>query len=147
MEKVSAAVTLKYMSNLCMRYLENNSHKKDIEAITGTNGWIIAYIQENENKDIFQRDLEKQFGITRSTASKVINLMISKGLVEHKSVEYDARLKKLVLTDKARAIVSLIKEDGEMLERVLLSDIPEEEMNVFFGCIKKMKDNIEKTLK
>ena len=34
----------------------------------------------------FRKILEKNFEITRSTASKVVNLMVEKGMVERQSV-------------------------------------------------------------
>lgn len=146
MKKRSAAMELRRTSNLCMRYMDNYSHKKDIDSITGTNAWIIGYLYDRHGSDVFQRDLEKKFGITRSTASKVINLMVSKGLIVHEAVDYDARLKKLVLTAKATALVSIMHKDNDMLEALLTDDIPEEELEIFFRCINKMKENLKKNL-
>ena len=72
-----------------------------LEELSGTNGRIIRFLSEHENEDVYQRDLEKEFGITRSTASRVITLMAEKGLVTRTGVGHDARLKKLALTEKA----------------------------------------------
>lgn len=146
MNQVSVAMELRQLSNLCMRYMDHHSHKKYIDTITGTNSWIIGYLYDKGDEDIFQKDLEKKFGITRSTASKVINLMISKGLIEHHNVNYDARLKKLVLTEKAKELVSIMRRDSEKLERVLISDISKEDMILFKKCMQKMKNNIKKNI-
>ena len=37
--------------------------------------------------DIYQKDIEAHFGITRATASKVITLMEKKGLIQRVSTE------------------------------------------------------------
>ena len=94
---------LRSLSHLIYRFIENLPNKKRVESMTGTNGCIIGYLAENSGRDVFQKDIEKAFGITRSTASKVINLMEQKGLVERQSVSCDARLKKIVLTEKSKA--------------------------------------------
>ena len=78
MKNKLVSMEIKHISNLSMRFMENNSHKEYIDSVTGTNCWIIGYIAGKEGEDVFQRDLEKKFGITRSTASKVIGLMVQK---------------------------------------------------------------------
>lgn len=71
------------------------------ERITRMNIWIIDYIYDKKGEDVFQKDIERKMSITRSTASKIIDLMVQKKLVERSAVGYDARLKKLTLTPKA----------------------------------------------
>ena len=72
---------LRRLSNLSCRYFERQAGKRQTEAITGTNGWIIGYIGRREERGevVYQHDLESRFGITRSTASKVVSLMAQKG--------------------------------------------------------------------
>jgi DNA-binding MarR family transcriptional regulator len=136
-------IELKTLSNLVMRYMENNSNKKTVDKITGRNAWIIAYLDRNSDRDVYQRDLEKEFGITRSTASKVVNLMVQKDLIERQSVSQDARLKKMVLTEKANEIAKLMKEDGDRLECRLTEGFSENELGILFSFIERMKSNME----
>lgn len=146
MRTESVAMELRCISNLTMRYIDRHSHKHYIDTITGTNGWVMIYLSEHEDEDIFQRDLEKRFDITRSTTSKVINLMVSKGLLEFERVPYDARLKKLILTDKARELVNLMKEDCKMLEEIIISGISDEDLELFLRCAEKIKNNLKENL-
>jgi len=140
---------LRLLSNLTRRYFEQYSHKKCIEAITGTNSWIIGYIGDRTEagEDVYQRDLEMRFGITRSTASKVINLMVQKGLIERQSVKHDARLKKLVLTEKSREIKRLMDEDHQRFEQALRKGFEEDELQMLFACLDKMKQNLKELSK
>lgn len=142
-------VELRTLSNLTRRYFEQYSHKKCIEAITGTNSWIIGYIGDRAEagEDVYQRDLETRFGITRSTASKVINLMVQKGLIERQNVVHDARLKKLVLTEKSREIKRLMDEDHQRFEKELRKGFEEEELQMLFACLDKMKKNLKELSK
>ena len=134
---------LKIISNLIRRYEDKSAIRKYIDSVTGTNGWIIRYLAENPDKDIFQRDLEEKFSIRRSTVSSIIKLMEQKGFISRVPVEHDARLKKLVLTDKAYEIHAVACKDISELENKLSKDLTEEELNTFFNIIDKIKNNIE----
>lgn len=133
---------LRSLNNIIMRFMENNTHKKYIDSITGTNGWIIGYIAHHADKDVFQKDLEQKFSITRSTASKVINLMVQKGLIERHPVSHDARLKKLVLTPKALEFSKFMETDGKIMEQALIKGFSEQEIENLSGYIKRMKQNL-----
>lgn len=113
--------------------------------MTGANAWIIGYISDktDNNEDVFQKDLESCFEITRSTASKVVNLMVEKGLIERQSVPWDARLKKLVLTDRAREVNKLMIEDFTEVETILSKGFTEQEMEQFFDYIHRMQKNMK----
>ncbi len=134
---------LRSLSHLIYRFIENLPNKKQIESMTGTNGCIIGYLNENSDHDVFQKDIEKAFGITRSTASKVINLMEQKGLVERQSVSCDARLKKIVMTDKSKAISHLMAEDMDLVESVLTDGFSPEEKKALYNYLKRMKQNLK----
>ncbi len=134
---------LRSLSHLIYRFIENLPNKKQIESMTGTNGCIIGYLADNSGRDVFQKDIEKAFGITRSTASKVINLMEQKGLVERQSVSRDARLKKIVMTEKSKAISHLITEDMILVEGILTDGFNEEEKEALYDYIERMKKNIK----
>lgn len=134
---------LRSLSHLIYRFIENLPNKKQIESMTGTNGCIIGYLAENSDHDVFQKDIEKAFGITRSTASKVINLMEQKGLVERQSVSYDARLKKIVMTDKSKSISHLMAEDMTLVESVLTEGFSLDEKKALCDYLKRMKQNLK----
>lgn len=136
---------LRMLSNLTRRYFEQYSNKRSIEAVSGANSWIIGYIGDRTKagKDVFQRDLEACFGVTRSTASKVVNLMVQKGLIRRESVPHDARLKKLVLTEKSIEIKRMMDEDRMRFESILRKGFNEEEIQALLGYLDKMKHNLK----
>ena len=111
--------------------------------MTSSNGWVIAYIGDHFHRDVFQRDLEREFGITRSTASKNIDLLEKNGFIERQKVDYDARLKKLVLTKKSEDILALMKAGREELETKLVKGFSEEELNTLHSYIQRLMANLE----
>lgn len=145
MEKKPIGCEIRILSNMIHRWIENSPNKKKVDRLTGANAWIIGHIakQNEKGQDVFQRDFEKEFGITRSTASKVVNLMVQKGLIERQSVPGDARLKKLVLTEKSEEVHRLMTEDFDAIERMLSQGFSEKELEQFFDYIHRMQNNMK----
>jgi DNA-binding MarR family transcriptional regulator len=124
------------------RYFDCATHRKEIEAITGNNGRIIRFLADSSERDVYQKNLEEEFAITRSTASKVLRLMEQKGLVARQAVEKDARLKKIALTEKGWEIYRIMRGDKEEMEQRLVRGFSEEELKTLYAYIQRMKDNI-----
>lgn len=124
-----------------MEHSEFFSHMDD--NVTRNNGWILNYLAYHSDRDIYQRDIENAFYIRRSTVSKVIRLMESKGLLRREAVPGDARLKKLVLTAEGRRIQAAIEREQQETERLLRRGVTEEELRVFHQVMEKFKNNIQ----
>lgn len=135
-------IELKCLGNLIMRYMCVAHDNKTIDKITKTNGWIIGFLAKNKEVDIFQKDIEEQFSITRSTASKVINLMVKKGFIKLQTVKEDKRLKKLIITEKAENILPIMDVYGNDLENTLLKGFTDEEIESLSSYIQRMKNNM-----
>lgn len=133
---------IKTLSNLIRRYVENSDTKKYVDKLTGTHSWIIGYLYDNREKDIFQRDLENEFSIRRSTATGILQLMEKNELIIRSPVDYDARLKKLTLTPRAIEIHKIVAEDIKRIEAQLSKGLTEEEIKAFLTVVSKIKDNI-----
>ena len=63
-------------------------------------------------------------------------------LIIRQPVSYDARLKKLVLTKKASEIQHEIHKEIEKHDKKVREGITEEELEVFFNVMKKIKKNL-----
>lgn len=135
---------VKAVSNLIKRRVENSKVMSDIHRLTGMHGWVIGYLYDNRNKrDVFQRDIETEFSIRRSTVTGILQLMEKNGLIVREPVDYDARLKKLVLTPKAVAIHETILKEIVKIEAQLTKGLTEDETNSFLSTLEKIKKNIE----
>ena len=133
------------LDNCIGRYLcKNSCNCKHKDEVTGTNLRIIRFLKANENQDIYQKDVEKEFGITRSTASRVLVLMEEKGLVKRLSVEHDARLKKLILTEKSMQMGEAMRQVGEKTDMKLLEGFSDKEKEQLYSFIDRMVENISR---
>ncbi len=143
MGRIRIGKEIRAISNLFRRRINESQDMQAINKMTGTNGWIIGYLARNQKEEIFQRDLEKELTITRSTASKVVSLMEKKGLIIRKPVEYDARLKRLVLTDKALALHVAISSYIDQTEDRIIKDFSPAELELLQSFLHRMKVNLE----
>lgn len=132
---------IKTLSNRIRQYI-NEVMEKDPD-ITGIQGWIIGYISRHQNsQDVFQRDIEKEFNVRRSTVSGILNTMEKKGLIIRQTVDFDARLKKITLTSKAVTCNQMILDKLQEVERQLKKGLSDEEIKQFFTTLEKINKNI-----
>ena len=134
---------IRTLSNLIRRDVEKNIAAMDPKPNGRVHGWAINYFYENRDRDIFQKDFEEKFLIRRSTASNMLKLMEKDGYIKRVSVENDARLKKIVLTDKVIKTHTAICRDIAAREKRLRKGLTDEELEAFFRIVEKLKKNME----
>lgn len=132
---------IKALSNLIKRKLDDSQVKKLPECPTGSQGMIIGYVAHHRDKDIFQRDIETEFNIRRSTATGILKLMQQNGLITKESVSHDERLKKIVLTPEAIAVHEEVVQYLAEIERLLVKGLSQEDIDRFFQIVDVMKNN------
>lgn len=54
MSRKPVGIELRSLENLIMRKFINTDRKKQIDSVTGTNGWIIGFLANNADKDIYR---------------------------------------------------------------------------------------------
>jgi Transcriptional regulators len=142
MERARIGVELRALTNSIRRYFEFSTHRKEIQNTTGNNKLILNFLSQNQGRDIYQKDVEAHFNIARSTASKVLNLMEEKGLIRRLSVSHDARLKRIVLTEQALEIQSLMREDADKMEEKLTRGFTDTELALLHSYVMRMRENM-----
>lgn len=126
------------LSNKLRRKLDMLSSRKEF---SGSQGRTLHFLLA-QTGDIFQKDIEEEYGIRPSTATELLKQMEKNGLITREPVPYDNRLKKIVLTDKALKYKNQVVHDLTVLEETVVQGISEEKLKVFFEVIEKMMDNL-----
>ena len=121
------------------------NHKVSQYGVTGIQGKIIGFIRfESEKRDVFQKDIEEEFDIRRSSVTSVITLLEKNGYVKRVSFMQDARLKKLVLTDKGIELHNKVHNDFEDFEDYVKGELTKEELDKFMDILNRLSKRIEK---
>lgn len=105
---------------------------------------VLMYIKKKTDlgTDVFQKDIERHFSISRATASKIVTGMEKKGLIKRESVAFDARLRKLSLTDKAEKMTSFFMNDSDVFDENIIAGFSEEEKQQLICYLIRMRNNI-----
>ncbi|MBU3804691.1 MAG: MarR family winged helix-turn-helix transcriptional regulator [Candidatus Cellulosilyticum pullistercoris] len=112
--------------------------------VPSTQSRIIGFLyKESFKRDIFQKDIEEAFGIRRSSVTNVVQLMDKNGYIERVSVAEDARLKKIVLTDKGLEVQKIVGKVLEEAENSLRGVYSEEELSQLFYLLDKLSHALE----
>lgn len=111
--------------------------------ITVSQAYVIDFITDNTDRDIFQKDLELEFGLKRSSVSLMLNNMEKNDLIKRLPVPGDARLKKIVLTEKASEISKKISVAIDSVESRVSESLGEEEVHLLLNMLNKIRTDIE----
>ena len=138
------ALNISLLRYLAKHKVRTNKEKSDYPDETrGLQIWVIDYLIKHQDEDIFQRDLEKEFVMRRSTATNFVKKMEQAGLIRRESVAYDARLKKIILTDKSFELQAGMMAKKKEFETLLRGDLSEAEIKQFIATIQKIKHNLQ----
>lgn len=123
------------------RYFDS---KRQLDNLSCSGGWILSRVFESEHFGVplYQRDFENEFGITRSTASKVLSGLEKKGLIRREGVTHDARLRQILLTEKSNAISQNIFRETRALEEKLERGFTSEELDTLYSFFERIENNL-----
>jgi len=148
--KDKVTMEIMHLSHLIRQYMDSLGEYTQIpmpengKGISGTNIFIMGYLYQNQQKDIFQKDLEEQRRVSSATISKVLRIMEGKGLIIREQVDYDKRLKKIVLSEKAKSGIASFLTNKKQLESVTTKGFTDEELEQFSYLLKKAQKNFIK---
>lgn len=134
----SAARAVGRLSNKLRRKLDAFSSRKEF---SGSQGRTLHFLLA-QTEDVFQKDVEEEFGIRPPTATELLKQMEKNGLILREPAEHDNRLKKIVLTEKALQFREQVRADLAGLEQTLTAGISPQDLAAFFRVMDTMMDNI-----
>ncbi len=137
---------IKSLENAISRYVFSNMKEEDkkFHPLSAMQVGIIEYLIKNQNKDIYQRDLEAIFKVRRSSISGVLQTMEKKGFIKKEVSKEDARKNKIILTDLVIEKQKEVLDNFKELEKKLTYNLDENDLEIFHKVINQMKKNIEK---
>ncbi|WP_300080715.1 MarR family winged helix-turn-helix transcriptional regulator [Erysipelatoclostridium sp. An173] len=138
---------IKIINNLMKRSMDKFFGQRPDRA-TLMHTWILGFLQNRQDagKDTFQKDIETEFSINRSTTSEMLKLMCKNGMISRVPVDYDARLKKIVLTEKSLKFNQELSRKMNELDKILIKGLSESEVETFLKLCDKLIDNLNESL-
>ena len=136
--------TGKMINRISNRLRRRSLKVQESIGISGAQGNILDYILvESVHRNVYQKEIEKGYGLRPSTATGAWKLMEEKGLFCRIPEEKDGRYKRIVFTQKARDVQTALRREIEESESVLLRGISVSEQRQFLEIAKKMLLNLD----
>ena len=63
------------VNNLIFRKINQFHRENNVDNVTPMHDWIMSYLYWHKNEPVYQRDIEREFSITRSTVTNILQLM------------------------------------------------------------------------
>ena len=133
---------IRRVDNLIFRKINQFARENNVEQATPMHGWIIEYLYRHRDAAVFQRDIEREFSITRSTVTNILQLMERKGYIERQSVPRDARLKRLVLTEEGALLHEKTMHSLHQTDEFVSGLLTPEENTELLRLLNKLREGL-----
>lgn len=143
-ERFKLGFDIEKIDRIIARDMDANIIKAIENKVPITQAYLIDFMINTDKENIFQKDLEKEFDLKKAAISLMLNNMEKNDLIKRIPVSEDARLKKLVLTEKAIALSEKIKTAIDEIEDTLAEGLTEDEIDTFYNVLDKMRNNLNK---
>ena len=136
--------TGKMINRISNRLRRRSLKVQESIGITGAQGNILDYILvESSHRSVYQKEIEKEFGLRPSTATEALKLLEERGLISRIPEEWDGRYKRIVFTPKAQAVKETLRREIEESESILLQGISPSDQEHFLETAAKMLKNLD----
>lgn len=107
---------------------------------------FVNYIAFNteQGRIVFQKELEQEFNVRRSSASGVLQTLEKRGLITRTSMATDGRKKSIKLTPAGQKLYDENFQRTLWLERQLLQGISEKDQQTFYQVVETIYHNSKK---
>ncbi|MBC2066518.1 MarR family winged helix-turn-helix transcriptional regulator [Listeria booriae] len=120
-----------------------NKMLKEVD-MTHTQFKILMYMLNNQEKAMYQKDLETYFDLSNPTITGILNRLETKQFLKRVVSQEDARYRTIVLCPKTLNLEKKLKEIAHDMEQSLIHGLSKEEINQAFVLLEKMLNNITK---
>lgn len=143
----STGFHVKEISHLMDRAMFLRSMEQGADKVTASHGWMISYLYHHDDREIYQKTMELEFHMPKSTVTSILQAMEKSGYITREGVAHDARLKKILLTDAGKRFYRSTEEFMKEIEQAMRNGISEEELSVFMKVVARMEENLKSDLR
>ena len=135
---------LRMINNLIKEIVRKSHPDTGKPPLTQLQAGIMGYLFQNQEKSICQKHIEDKFNISGATVSNTLQVMEKNGLIIRSSMDEDARLKRITMTQTALQDHILVEEHMQMMERKMREGMNDTEQEELFRLLAVVRENMEK---
>ena len=125
-----------------LSHLIDQKLQEDNILLSSSQSFTLLLLIKNGGR-MYQRDLEKESRVRRSSISSLIKNLEDNGYIERIDVDGDKRKKEVIITEKGIEAETLVKETIKSLEEKLVDGLTKEELDLWEKVSLKMINNLE----
>lgn len=135
----------KKITSLIRWNIDRSETFKSNPDLTNVTGWTIGFIFKRSENGIltYQKDIEKEFKISRSTASGLLNTMEEHGYIYREVSSVDSRLKLIHLTEKSIELNKKVLSTFAEIEQKALLGFTSKEKEELLNYLIRVETNLE----
>jgi len=125
--------------------LDQEFSAQGVSRLTSVQAHVMGYLnyQHELGNVVYQKDIEQEFHIRRSTATEILKLLEQRGSIRRECEERDARMKRIIVTEQALRTKKSVDSTIEGVEQKLVRGLSEKEIKTYIELTEKMIRNLE----
>ena len=137
---------LKTISCLVKEEFNDSELVKSNPDITTVRGFVLGYINRHnqEQVNVYQKDIERDFRISKATASELLDSLEEQQLIKRVVDEQDKRKKRLELTEPSISLTNRIDNLIDEINEKMIQGFSKEEVLEFNQYLDRIIKNLEK---
>ncbi|SHI06116.1 DNA-binding transcriptional regulator, MarR family [Sporobacter termitidis DSM 10068] len=139
MEEETLGLIIRRISHAAKKETDNNLKRLNL---TMSQGLVLEYLNNTPDEELTQRAIEQHFNLQHPTVSGILKRLEKNGFITTSVNQADRRVKNIYLTDKARAVELIARQDKKQMEETYVKGLTAQEIETLRGLLKKVLNNM-----
>ncbi len=130
---------IRRISQAAKKETDNNLRRLNL---TMSQGFVLEYLNNTGDKELTQKAIEQHFNLQHPTVSGILKRLEKNGFITTAVNKSDRRVKDIYLTDKAREIEKIAREDKKLMEENFVKGMTAGEIETLRSLLKRVLNNM-----
>lgn len=139
MDNESLGLIIRRLSHAAKKETDNNLKRLNL---TMSQGLVLEYLNNTDEEELTQKAIEQHFNLQHPTVSGILKRLERNGFITTSVSRTDRRVKNIYLTEKAREIELIARQDKKQMEETLVKGLTREEIDTLRTLLKKVLKNV-----
>lgn len=127
------------LSNALIWFRNRELQRNDL---TSSQFEVIRYLLTHQGQDVTASTIMAQLGLSQSTIAGILKRLHTKGLIQRRTDQSDARREFLILTEKGLALEASLQSIACKTEEILLRGMSQPEQEAFYRLLHLALENM-----
>ncbi len=132
----------RYINVLANRQRRRFENMEPDLPFSSTQGKVLHFILDHGDTDVFQKDVEDEFGLRASSATELLKSMEAAGLLSREACVSDGRRKRIVVSAEAKRYKQMLDRELDRVESQITDGLDRKEIETWKMITARMVDNL-----